>query len=153
MEIERKFLLKKLPDNLNTYPCLHIEQAYLCRNPVIRIRRQNDEYILTYKGKGSMVREEYNLPLNRESYEHLLPKADGIILTKRRYIIPLEHSEGFKRTLTIELDVFEGQMTGTVLAEVEFQSEAEAMRFVPPDWFGEDVTFNPAYHNSNMCYR
>ena len=49
MEIERKFLIKKekLPENLSQYPCLHIEQGYLCTDPVVRIRRQNDEYYLT----------------------------------------------------------------------------------------------------------
>ena len=62
MEIERKFLLNKLPDNLSDYPHHDIEQAYLCRNPVVRIRRQDDDYILTYKGGGKMIREEYNLP-------------------------------------------------------------------------------------------
>ena len=66
MEIERKYLLKKLPDNLNTYNCHEIEQGYLCTEPVIRIRRQDDEYFLTYKSKGLMVREEYNLPLLRQ---------------------------------------------------------------------------------------
>ena len=54
MEIERKFLIKELPANLDEYPCLFIEQAYLNTNPVIRIRRQDDEYYLTYKGKGLM---------------------------------------------------------------------------------------------------
>ena len=82
MEIERKFLIKKekLPENLSQYPCLHIEQGYLCTDPVVRIRRQNDEYYLTYKSKGLLSREEYNLPLTEESYYHLKEKADGIVI-------------------------------------------------------------------------
>ncbi|MBR2036388.1 MAG: CYTH domain-containing protein, partial [Lachnospiraceae bacterium] len=64
MEIERKFLIKALPDDLDSYPCVHIEQGYLNTNPVVRIRKQNNDYILTYKGKGMLAREEYNLPLN-----------------------------------------------------------------------------------------
>ena len=63
MEIERKFLIKKLPDNLNTYPFHLLEQAYLCTEPVVRVRRSDDTYTLTYKSKGLMSREEYNLPL------------------------------------------------------------------------------------------
>lgn len=43
----------------------------------------NDEYYLTYKGKGLLAREEYNLPLTKESYEHLIKKADGNIITKK----------------------------------------------------------------------
>ena len=83
MEIERKFLISKLPENLETYPFHTLEQAYLCTEPVVRVRRSDDEYILTYKGKGLMTREEYNLPLTAESYEHLKAKADGNIICKR----------------------------------------------------------------------
>lgn len=90
MEIERKFLVPALPENLSSYPCHLIEQAYLCTSPVVRIRRQDDDFILTYKGSGMMAREEYNLPLTSESYGHLLPKADGIVITKKRYVIPLD---------------------------------------------------------------
>lgn len=82
MEIERKFTVKALPENLDSYPFHLIEQAYLNTDPVLRIRRQDDEYYLTYKGKGLMAREEYNLPLNQSSYEHLLSKADGICISK-----------------------------------------------------------------------
>lgn len=83
MEIERKFLVKELPDNLSSYEFHLIEQAYLNTNPVIRIRREDEEYYLTYKGKGLLAREEYNLPLNKESYYHLLKKADGNIIAKK----------------------------------------------------------------------
>ena len=77
MEIERKFTLKSLPDNLESYPSHHIEQVYLNYNPVIRARKQDDEYYLTYKGSGMMARDESNLPLNEVSYYHLREKADG----------------------------------------------------------------------------
>ncbi|MCD7745771.1 MAG: CYTH domain-containing protein [Lachnospiraceae bacterium] len=147
MEIERKFLIKTLPANLEACPCHQIEQAYLCTSPVIRVRRQDDEYILTYKGSGMMVREEYNLPLTREAYSHLLPKADGNILTKKRYVIPLADA------LKIELDIFEGKFAGLQMAEVEFPDEESANTFLPPDWFGEEVTWNPDYHNSAMSMR
>ena len=53
MEIERKYLVKILPDHLEQYPCRQIEQGYLSTNPVVRIRRSNDRYILTYKGRSS----------------------------------------------------------------------------------------------------
>ena len=142
MEIEKKYLIHKLPNDLETYPRKKIQQAYLCTNPVVRIRKQDEEYILTYKGKGLMVREEYNLPLNRDAYEHLLQKADGIVLTKTRYLLPLPQG------LTIELDVFDAPYENLRLAEVEFSSEEEANAFVPPEWFGEDVTFSKKYHNS-----
>ncbi len=141
MEIERKYLLIKLPENLDTYPHRHLEQGYLCTAPVVRIRRDNDKYELTYKSGGMMIRQEYNLPLTKASYEHLKEKIDGRLITKKRYMIPYEK-------YTIELDIFENDLAPLVLAEVEFNSEEEANSFTPPEWFGEDVTFSNAYHNS-----
>ena len=144
MEIERKFLIKKLPDNLTSYKARKIEQAYLCTDPVVRVRRDNDDYYLTYKSKGMIVREEYNFPLTKEAYGQLLAKADGNIITKTRYEIPE------KDNLTIELDVFEGKFDGLLLAEVEFASEEEALGYIPPEWFGEDVSNSTKYHNSTL---
>ena len=118
MEIERKFLLKTIPDDLYTRPCHHIEQGYLCTDPVVRIRKADDNYYLTYKGKGKMAREEHNLPLNEASY--------------------------------IQVDVFIAPNNGLHLAEVEFDSMEQALSFVPPEWFGEDVTQDGRYHNSHM---
>ncbi|MDY3917466.1 MAG: CYTH domain-containing protein [Candidatus Limivivens sp.] len=147
MEIERKFLIKSLPDNLESYAFHQIEQAYLCTEPVIRIRRQDQDYILTYKGKGMMAREEYNLPLTEEAYLHLKKKADGNVIEKRRYLIPLEDG------LTVELDLFQGCFRGMILAEVEFPTVEAAKAFLPPPWFGEDVTLSPEYHNSSLSRR
>lgn len=158
MEIERKFTIKQLPENLESYPFRHIEQAYLNTDPVLRVRKQDDSYYLTYKGKGMLEREEHNLPLNKEAYYHLREKADGNIISKKRYLITLEHPQfapdGPKPpddyTLTIELDVFDAPLAPFVMAEVEFGSREAAETFIPPDWFLEDVTYNPAYHNSSL---
>jgi len=147
MEIERKFLIKQLPDNLTDYPFQTLEQAYLCTEPVVRIRRSDNTYMLTYKSKGLMSREEYNLPLTAQSYAHLKKKADGNIIQKKRYQIPLEGS------LTIELDLFELPFQDLILAEVEFSSEEQANAFLPPDWFGEEVTWSTEYHNSTLSQK
>ena len=143
-EIEKKYLIREIPENLSDYSYHIIEQAYLCTSPVVRIRRQDDEFFLTYKGKGLMSREEYNLPLTQEAYEHLKKKADGTAILKTRYLIPLHNG------LTVELDIFKEPFAPLVLAEVEFPSVEAADDFIPPTWFLEEVTQNPAYHNSNM---
>ena len=143
MEIERKFLIQKMPSDLENYKSRLIEQAYLNVKPVVRVRREDETYYMTYKGGGMMAREEYNLPLDADSYAHLLQKADGNIITKRRYLIPLA-------PYTIELDVFSGIFEGVIVAEVEFPSIEEAESFSAPDWFGEDVTYDGRYHNSVM---
>lgn len=160
MEIERKFTVKSLPGKLETYASHLIEQAYLNTDPVIRIRKQDHEYYLTYKGKGLLAREEYNLPLNEESYYHLRQKADGNIISKTRYLIPIETpsyaenaalSESERNTaLTIELDVFDAPFAPLIIAEVEFPTERAAHAFLPPSWFAQDVTYDSKYHNSAL---
>lgn len=158
MEIERKFLLKEIPENLDSFSYHLIEQAYLCTDPVVRIRRQDDEYYMTYKGSGLMSREEYNLPLTKEAYEHLLPKADGNVISKKRYLIPLSAEEinpecaslSGDAALTVELDEFAPPFAPLLLAEIEFPTEEAANAFQMPDWFSEDVTQDIRYHNSYM---
>ena len=142
IEIERKFLVKKIPDNLDTYERIDMIQGYLNTAPVVRVRKENDDYVLTYKGSGLLSHSEYNLPLNKESFEHLLKKCDGIIISKSRYKIPIENN------LTAELDIFKGDLDSLKLVEVEFDSVEEANNFTPPEWFGEDVTTDGRYHNS-----
>ena len=145
MEIERKYLVKYLPENLENYTKKRISQGYLCTNPVVRIRRSDDTYFITYKSRGLMVREEYEMPLTAEAFEHMLPKIDGILIDKMRYLIPLENN------LTAELDIFQGTLAPLCLVEVEFESIEAAEAFEAPDWFGEDVTNSGEYHNSNLC--
>ncbi len=144
MEIERKYLIHTLPQGYENFPHTEIEQGYLSTNPVVRIRKSDDTYTLTYKGSGLMAREEYNLPLTEEAYAHLRPKADGILIHKIRYRLPYQDS------YTIELDLFLDSLAPLLLAEVEFPSLEEAEAFLPPDWFGEDVTFSTDYHNSSL---
>ncbi len=144
MEIERKFLVKELPKDLEKYPHKLYVQGYLSVDPVLRVRREGDSYVVTYKGRGLMVREEYNLPLTGEAFAHLLTKADGMIIQKTRYFIP--DGNGY----TIELDVFEKELEPLVLAEVEFEDVKKAKAYVPPAWFGRDVTNDSVYHNSSL---
>ena len=157
MEIEKKYTLKSLPENLDSYPCKIIEQAYLNTSPVVRVRKSDDSYYLTYKGKGLMAREEYNLPLDEISYKHLLEKADGNIISKKRYLIPLDnprftddYTPPTTPALTIELDIFAAPFSSLIMAEVEFPSTEMANAFIPPEWFDKDVTMDGRYHNSNM---
>lgn len=146
MEIERKFLVRELPHDLESYPKSRIEQAYLCTDPVLRVRRKDEAYILTYKGPGFLVREEHEFPLTEEAYYHLLKKADGNRIGKDRYRIPCGN-------YIIELDVFDPPFAPLVLAEVEFPNETEAKAFQPPEWFDREVTYDPAYTNAAMSRR
>ncbi len=157
MEIEKKYTIKKLPENLETYPCKIIEQAYLNTAPVVRVRRSDNTYYLTYKGSGLMAREEYNLPLDEASYHHLLEKADGNVISKKRYVIPIKNPQFDDNytpqstpDLCIELDIFAPPFAPLIMAEVEFPEIEMANAFIPPEWFDREVTGNPEYHNSVM---
>lgn len=152
MEIERKFLVNKIPENLENYEKIEIEQGYLTNKPTIRIRKANGKYILTIKSKfgvskcdnGSIVNNEHELEITAKEYEHLKKKIDGRVLKKKRYIIPLDNG------LKVELDIFKERLFGLVFAEVEFQSLEMADNFVKPDWLGRDVSDDKRYRNSSI---
>jgi len=144
MEIERKFLLRELPFDPGGFESSEIEQSYVSVDPVIRLRRRGGDYILTVKGAGRIEREEFELSLTRKQYERLRQKAEGRVIEKTRYLVPL--SDGH----TAELDVFHGELDGLIFVEVEFETREGAENFTPPDWFGEDVSENPNYSNARL---
>lgn len=143
MEIERKFLVKKIPFSLEQFEMIEIEQMYLSTEPVVRIRKKGEQYYLTCKSRGMMERQEAEFSISQAVYEELKLQKQGNVITKKRYMIPYQ-------TYRIELDQFEGDFCGLILAEVEFASKEEAEGFVMPDWFLKDVTFEKEYHNSNL---
>ncbi len=144
VEIERKYIIEETPDFLGTYPYKSIKQAYISMAPVIRIRQIGEDFILTIKGKGHIEREEFELTISQSEFEHLSKKTEGIVIHKTRYFIPYNH-------YTIELDIFHDYFEGLVLAEVEFSSMDDANSFIPPNWFGRDVSENPNYKNSSLA--
>ncbi|MBQ2408137.1 MAG: CYTH domain-containing protein [Bacilli bacterium] len=145
MEIERKFKVEKLP-NLQNVKKAKIIQAYLNTDsePTLRIRKYNDEYLLTYKYSKKdneiNVCNEVELPITEECFNNLLTKIEGNIIEKTRYFIN-----------EIELDIFEGKYEGLILAEVEFESIEDANRYNKPNWLGEDVTKDKNYRNSYLA--
>ena len=165
MEIEKKYLIKELPD-LSLFQSHEIEQGYLTRRPVLRIRKRDDEYIFTYKSKVKGASEAVNIndelerPLTKEAYESLREKTEGYLIHKTRYLIPFEaeyiggNSElaggCCPNELLIELDVFHDRLEGLMFAEVEFPSEEAALQFVPPKWLGKDVSGDRRYSNGYL---
>lgn len=154
MEIERKFIPKNLPVQLNDCDCILIEQAYISTNPVIRIRKKvlhpaqasgtDARYVLTVKSPGMMARQEFELAISEEAYTGLLSKVSGNVITKRRYLIPLEDA------LTLELDVFDNIFGGLTIGEIEFPDEETAKKYTPPAYLAEEVTYDARFHNSTL---
>lgn len=144
-EIERKFLIKTLPENLENFTHYEIKQGYISTDPTIRLRRQDDKYILTVKGSGLMKKLEYELELTKDQFEKLWQKTEGNTIEKTRYIIPL--SNGLKA----ELDIYKGFLSGFMNVEVEFPSTKDAIMFDSPLWFGQEVTQDKRYSNSYLA--
>jgi len=144
MEIEKKFLVATLPNDLSTYPKAEITQAYISTDPVVRLRKSNDNYFLTIKTSGHLKREEINLPLTPEQFQGLWSKVEPIVISKTRYFLPLEND------LTAELDIYHEELDGLFTVEVEFDSVKDAEKFIPPAWFGKDVTRENRYKNNNL---
>lgn len=145
MEIERKFLTKSVPFAWEEYPSYQISQCYISTLPTIRLRQMDTQYILTIKGKGHMAKEELELLLTEEEYMHLKQKAETPVLEKVRYQIPIENG------LIAELDIYKGRLQGLMTTEVEFFSVAEAKAFVPPAWFGKEITEDVRYKNTHLA--
>jgi adenylate cyclase len=147
VEIERKFLAEH-PSELGDHEEVAIEQGYLALavegGAEVRLRRRGEERLLTIKGGTGEVRAEEELELDRERFESLWPLTEGRRVAKTRHLLP--HGE-----LTIELDVFEGDLAGLVVAEVEFPSEEDAERFEPPGWFGRELTGDERYLNESLA--
>lgn len=149
MEIERKFKVLKLPNNIEKYEKTEIEQGYLCIKPTVRIRKNDDIYTLNYKWKDKNIVEqnaiqniEYEMPLTKENYEHLFSKVDNNMIIKTRYKIPIENK------LIAEVDVFHGKLEGLVFLEVEFKNLNDSENFKKPEWMGEDISFDKRYDNT-----
>ena len=143
LEIERKFLLKRLPANLSSYPHQRIEQGYLAtekRGVQVRLRKQGAVCTLTCKRPAKTGREEREIVLTRRQFEALWPATEGRRLVKVRYEIPW-------RGRTIELDVYQERHGGLVVAEVEFPNRKSCFAFKAPAWFGDDVTEESRYSN------
>jgi len=143
LEIERKFLVKDLSTvNLSVLRCLNITQWYISFDPVVRVRISDDTAYLTIKGKGAVSKLEI---------EHTIPLADAVDLMelqkgskvrKKRYIYPHEGRDW-------EIDVFEDDNQGLILAEIELDDEHE--KFPKPSFIGREVSFSKGYSNASLA--
>jgi CYTH domain-containing protein len=146
-EIERKFLVQKLPADLTSYPNNEISQGYLVSlddGLQVRLRKSGERYFLTFKRGTGNVREEREVELTVTQFDALWPGTEGKRLVKTRYEIPFGDR-------VVEIDVYHDRHEGLVVAEVEFDEEEAAKNFQPPDWLGNDVTGDPRYSNQLLA--
>lgn len=147
VEVERKFLVGAIPENLDEFNHEAIKQGYLVigeDGSEARLRNRDGSYTMTVKSKGELSRGEWEAPITSEQFAVWWPATNGKRVEKTRYSIPLGEN-------VIELDIYEGQLEGLVTAEVEFKSEAEANSFQAPEWMGVDVTSDKAFKNQQLA--
>jgi adenylate cyclase len=148
-EIERKFLVTgELPDDLNRHPSDEISQGYVAiadDGTEVRVRVRGGDHTLTVKSGPSLTRVEEEIEIDPSRFESLWPLTAGRRIEKRRYMIPAGDQ------LSIELDVYGGELDGLVTAEIEFDSTEQAEAFEPPPWIGSDVTGDGSYSNQSLA--
>jgi adenylate cyclase len=146
-EIERKFLVRRLPNNLKRSRCLTIQQGYLATESAgrqVRLRKTGRTASLTFKVGRGAHREEREIKLSPKQFAALWPGTAGRRLQKMRYEIPWKN-------LLIDLDIYRGRHAGLVVAEVEFPNSASCRRFKAPWWFGREVTGEKRYSNVRLA--
>lgn len=135
MEIERQFLVARLPQLPQDYE--YLRQGYVALLPEIRIRQiGTSQFTLTVKRGAGLVREEWETEISPQEFDSLAGRLcpETCMIEKRRYKLALPGN------LVAELHVHEGQLAGFNYVEVEFAALEAAQKFVPPDWFGREVT-------------
>ena len=149
VEIERKWLVARPPAEALAAPAVAIEQGYLTvgdDGAETRVRRKGERAYLTVKSGSGLTRSEHEVELSAEQFDALWPATEGARVLKRRHALRGEDGH------TIELDVFAGELSGLMLAEVEFDDPWGAESFVAPYWFGREVTDDATYKNQRLAF-
>jgi CYTH domain-containing protein len=150
-EIERKFLVEgELPPGVQDGACELINQGYIAIDPTgaeVRLRAKGGQHTLGIKSGPARTRVEQEIDVDAGCFETLWPLTDGRRIEKHRYRIATDSAA------EIELDIYEGELAGLVVAEVEFPSEREADEFEPPAWLGREVTGDARYSNQSLAER
>jgi len=147
-EIERKFLVsQKELEFIQTFEGKKIKQAYIQNESVrtVRVRTKGEKAYLTIKsGKGALSRDEFEYQIPVEDALAMMEVMNLKVLSKTRYEITNNQN-------LWEVDVFEGKLTGLIIAEIELSSETEL--FDQPIWIGEEVTSDISYLNAKLIER
>lgn len=146
MEHERKFLLEEIPEGLGGFTCSGIEQFYLvvAGDREVRARRKDGRFSLTFKQGRSRSRKEVEISLSAGEYRQLACCSAGAVIHKNRFDYPLGE-------LTAEIDVYQGELEGLAVVEVEFPCVAAMEAFEPPGWFGEEVSAQADFSNRALA--
>lgn len=149
-EFELTYLVKELPADVPASPCKEILDIYLPRaseHPILRLRKSGDKYEMTKKqpvsGTDSSHQTENTIPLTEAEFTEL-STLSGKRVRKIRYY----YSE---KGINYEVDVFQDELHGLIVVDVEFSSNEEKALFTPPDWVLADVTQEKFIAGGMVC--
>jgi CYTH domain-containing protein len=147
-ETERKFLIEQLPEDVVHDGALQIRQGYLAEDGAVevRLRITEERSVLTVKAGSGLSRTEVEVAIDPADADELWAHTAGRRIEKTRYRIPAGER-------VIEADVFHGELDGLRIAEVEFPDGESAAAFTPPEWFGRELTGDPAWSNASLSRR
>lgn len=146
LEIERKFLVKNTTFIGDAFKKSHIKQGFLNSNKlrVVRIRIIDEKGYITVKGnsnKSGISRLEWEKEIPIKEARSLMLLAENDPIEKTRYYINSDMH-------IFEIDVFQKENNGLILAEIELQAEDEF--FKRPNWLGKEVTGDVRYYNASL---
>lgn len=147
VEIERKWILRKLPKEVSLSTGVSIQQGYLnsCSDSLeVRVRKIGMQHRQTVKSKGGIERTELETKITPSEFSRAIKLAEGRVIEKKRHYVKLKDG-------TAEVDVYSGSLTGLLVVEVEFASKDKAQVFKIPEWFGPEVTEVAEFKNANLA--
>jgi CYTH domain-containing protein len=149
MEIERKFVLSEMPDEGVLGVGEPLRQGYVAEegDVAVRVRIAQQAATLTIKAGGGLARSEVEVPISSDDAEELWAHTAGRRIEKTRHRVAV----GGGGDRVADVDVYAGELSGLCTAEVEFDSEDDAAAFVPPGWFGREVTGERGWSNSALA--
>lgn len=151
IETERKFLLPEAPPSGRLGDGVHLRQGYLAEEDTVevRVRITSATATLTVKAGTGISRTEVEVAISSEQAEALWSHTVGRRIDKTRYRVALDDPLG----PVAEVDVYAGALAGLCVVEVEFGSDVDAAAFVPPGWFGRELTGEPEWSNASLARR
>jgi len=147
IEIEKKFLINNIPFNITLFPHVKIMQGYISVSPdgtEVRLRKRDRKFFLTVKSAGGISRKEVEIKISEEQFGRLWLFTEGRRIFKTRYNIKYDN-------YLIEVDCYEDDLKGFMVAEVEFKNEKDMAGFRPLEWFGKDISDDDRYKNKNLA--
>lgn len=147
-EIERKFLLDRLPEDIEQKPHNIIRQGYIVTDSSneVRVRAKGSDYYLTIKQGNGLTRDEVEIPISEHQFNALWGLTAGKRVEKTRY----DYADSGS---LIEIDVYSGGLTPLKVAEVEFTSVDASRGYTIPSFFGREVTQDKSFKNASLAVK